>query len=473
MEELRADEVTCATSGKLVVGSPDAIIKSISTDSRSIKEGETFLALGGENFDGHNFIKEALAKGAEGLIISDNFKLAHLRVPAKITIKVEDTLKALGDLASYYRDKFRAQIIAITGSNGKTTLKEMVAKILGQNYRVLASPKSFNNAIGVPLTLLKLERNHQILVMEMGTNHPGEIRRLVRMARPDIGVITNIGDTHLEHFGDRWGVARAEFELFEEMHQGTAILNQDDPYLVSLRKKLNLKTITFGVKERADVMAQDIQNLGLEGVRFNLKVKMEQGEETMEVRLPILGEHNVYNALACGAIIKALNLEMDLLPEGLSDFRPPPGRSQIIEINGIKIIDDTYNANPNSVFCAIKTLAELPSVGKKICILGDMLELGQAAKFFHMELGERLAKMEIDLVFTVGEFTRLCAEQAIKGGFSEDKVFVSSDHQEALKKLGPILEEGDLLLIKGSRRMHMEQIIKGLKNKKTEEQNVN
>ncbi len=463
MEVLRVDEALHATLGRLVIGKSHSIIKGFSTDSRSIKPGEVFIALIGERFDGHHFIPEVLKKGAEGVIVSKDLPLTRFK--PELAIKVEDTLKALGMLASYYRRKFQIRVVAITGSNGKTTLKEMTAKVLNQQFAVLASPKSFNNFIGLSLTLLGLEHKHQFLVVEMGTNHPGEIAKLTRIAKPTIGVITNIGDAHLEFLGDRWGVARAKFEIFEGIEDGVAILNQDDPYIISLGKELKLKKVTLGIKKKADLVASDIQSLGLEGIRFSLRVKIERKDETIEVKLPVLGTHNVYNALACGAIIKALDLEMDLLPKGLASFKLPSGRTGLIKIGKIMVIDDTYNANPTSTSEAIQTLMNLPTQGRKICILGDMLELGQAAKLFHMKTGEMVAKMGVDLLFTVGDLVRVSAQEATKAGLPPENVFVSEDNQETLERLLPVLKEGDVILIKGSRRMGMERIIESLKER--------
>jgi len=448
-----------ALQGQIKRGNPETEYQGISTDSRSVKAGEIFLALKGDIFDGHNFIDEVITKGALGVIVQSGTFVAPDR-QGLIVIEVNDTLYALGECAAQYRRRYNIPIVAVTGSNGKTTTKEMIASILSIKKRVLKNQGNLNNVIGLPLSLLKLSCDHDVGVFELGMNRKGEIARLTKIARPTVGIVTNVGPVHLEYLKTIDDVAEAKGELFKNLPSGaTAIINRDDPIIEKLSSKFSGKKITFGIRNHGDVTAKNIFAMGTDGIRFDLVIR----EKTFPVFLPMVGEHNVMNALAAAGAVIALGEHPVIIPEGLKNFRNLSLRQQLIALpEGITIINDTYNANPVSMKKALATFSVLKGASRGIVILGDMLELGRHANVHHWELGEEVAKTDVSFLLLMGEFSSQVREGACHGGLPSPAIFIGKTHQELVVFLRNVLSHGDWILVKGSRRMAMEKVIEGL-----------
>lgn len=450
-------ELVEATKGEILQGESQWHCDGISTDTRTLEAGNLFVALRGENFDGHDYLDKAAGCGASGLLIRIDHKERLSSTPEELpAIGVSDTLEAYGQIAGYWRRKFNIPVIAITGSSGKTTTKEMVAAIVSRGKNTLKTEGNLNNQIGLPLTLFGLTSLHQIAVVEMGTNCPGEILKLANIAKPDIGLITNIGPAHLEGLGSLKAIAEEKGSLWKAMAgQGTAVINNDDPLIVSLGEKWSLKRITFGMENQSDVMARHIKAEGSEGVHFDLFLE----DVIVPVFLRAVGNYNIKNALGAASACYALGLSPEEIAAGLANFRPIEGRTQIIQLaNGIHLLTDTYNANPYSVAEVLKTLQELRGSKKAIAVLGDMLELGKTAEKWHYEIGAIVAKNSIDLLFLKGTMTRHLAQGAIENGFSKEKIIFFENPGEVVSRLLPVLNHGDWILIKGSRKMKMEAI---------------
>jgi UDP-N-acetylmuramoyl-tripeptide--D-alanyl-D-alanine ligase len=449
-----------ATGGTLVQGNPEAAFTGVSTDSRSIKPGDLFFALRGERFDGHHFIAEALRKGAQGGVVDQEGRWgADKEVPI---IQVADTLQALGDLAHLWRRRHPIPLIAVVGSTGKTTTKEMTAGILGRHEKVLKNPGNLNNLIGLPLSLLKMNSTDRAAVLEIGMNRPGEIRRLAHIAKPDLGIVTNIGPVHLEGVGSLEGVKEAKGELLEGMDaHGTLIFNADDPRVVELSKRFRGNKTSFGVINPAHWTATDIGTRDAGGVSFRLAGP--PGE--ISVALSLMGGKQVYNALAAAAAVSHLGVDLEEIKEGLTACQPLPMRMELITVGqGIRIINDAYNANPQSMEFALSALGEVTG-GRKIAVLGDMWELGEYALQAHRELGRSVKEQGIDFLFILGQFAPQVAQGAQEAGMKPDAVFIGKDHHEVSLHLARIVRPGDWVLIKGSRIMIMEKIIKELRDR--------
>jgi len=456
-EPLTIATVLEATGGSLIQGDIQTPVAGVSTDSRSIKPGELFFALRGERFDGHRFVAEALKRGGRGVVVD---KQGHGIADETIAIiEVTDTLQALGDLANLWRRKHPIPVIAVVGSNGKTTTKEMVAGILQPKGTVLKNPGNLNNLIGLPLSLLKMNANDRVAVLEMGMNHIGEILRLTRIAEPNVGIVTNIGPVHLEGVGSIEGVMKAKGELLEGMGaHGSLIFNADDPRVVALSTEFTGAKICFGIKNPADWMARDIRTRRDGGVTFRLIGS--SGEITIALKL--MGEHQVYNALAATAATSHLGAGIGEIKRGLESFQPPPMRMELIFLGkGIKIINDAYNANPPSMESALHTLADITE-GRKIAVLGDMWELGEFAQQAHRELGRQVKEYGIDLLFLLGQFAPHVAQGSQEAGMPPEAVYIGEDHHAVSLRLARQLHKGDWVLVKGSRIMKMETIIKEL-----------
>lgn len=412
---LSIQEVLQATGGQLRGSRTERVFRGVSTDSRQISEGNLFICLEGENFDGHHFMGAAVASGAAGLVVRRDASLELREIPGGTPlILVKDTLAALGDIARFWRRKMNVPVIAITGSSGKTTTKEMTATILGQMGKILKTEGNFNNQVGLPLTLLQLNRRHKVAVVEMGTNRPGEIGRLTRIAEPEIGLITNIGPAHLEGLKSLELIRKEKSDLFQKMAQGgTAIVNVDDEALQSLNDRWQGRRLTFGLKRKADVTAVKIRKRKARGMSFTLKIGQMRGE----VELRAAGEHNLYNALAAAAASVAFGADPGVICRGLTSFQPIPGRFEIHPLRmGAYLINDAYNANPLSVQEALKTLRELKGRHRSAVILGDMLELGKQAGKLHTDVGRLIAETGVDQVFLKGDFSRETAAGAMAGG---------------------------------------------------------
>jgi UDP-N-acetylmuramoyl-tripeptide--D-alanyl-D-alanine ligase len=447
-------QILKATSGKLVSGSKSVIIKGISIDSRTIKRQEAFLAIKGNNFDGHDYITRALKKGASCIIKEAKNKN---KIPGSAAcIEVKDTVKALGDIARYWRERFDIPVIAVSGSNGKTTVKDMIAGVLSQKFKVLKNEGTKNNQIGLPLTVLKLDDSYDIVVLELGTNHPGEIGYLVKIARPDIGVVTNIGPGHLEHFGDLSGVFKEKTALIRNLSKpAIAVLNADDRLLKNeiTRKTKRTFVLGFGIKNQSDFFASDIAQ---QQCRLNFCVNRRQ-----VFKLNTLGYSNIYNALIAVAIARIFGLDYKDIAKKIAAFDFPKGRLKFMRSGNIRFIDDTYNSNPLSLQQALNALDKFQTAGRKIFVMGDMLELGRKQRAFHIQAGREIARV-CDALIAVGRLSKLAAQQARYCGLNSGNIFTCSTAQEAAKILRAKLsvKNSDIVLVKGSRAMKMEEVLK-------------
>lgn len=435
----------------------NALFLGISIDSRTIQQDNIFFALKGERFDGHDFVKDAIQKGAKGIVVKEK-KAKEFKDFSKgdvFFLVVDDTKSSLGKVAKWYREKFALKTVAITGTNGKTTTKDMVAKVLEGKYSVLKSPKSYNNLVGIPLTLFQLTPEIEVLVVELGTTDLGQIGVLTEIVSPDIGVVTNIGPAHLESMRSLERIAKAKFELLDGINlEGVAILNIDDKIISEKIQKNKLKAITFGIRNRADYFAKDVRFSERGWVSFTLN--------DFRIDLKLLGEHNVYNALAAFAVGERLGLKKEDIKTALEKYTPSEFRMELVEIGKIRVINDSYNANPVSVKFALETLKRMENKGRKIALLGDMLELGEKSKHFHREIGKLIPQSDIDLLLTFGNLSEFIAQSAKDSNMNKTKILSFSDRGEVISYLSKNLCDGDLLLVKGSRKMELEKVVDAL-----------
>ena len=457
MEVLGIGEIVSASKGRLINSGGDLTVGGVSIDSRRINPGDMFIALEGESFDGHDFISRAIENGA-ALVVAQKV-LNECRIPY---ILVEDTLKALQEIARYYRNKFHIPFVAITGSSGKTTTKDMIASVLSQRFRVLKTEGNLNNAIGLPLTLLNLQYSHEIAVLEMGMNSPGEISLLSDIVRQDISVISNIGTAHIEMLGSRENILKAKLEIFSYFDSGsTAVINGDNDMLASFDSK-EYMIVRYGLDESNDIYAYGIEEKGEEGIVFT--VDIEGVPESFKVLLP--GMHNVYNALSAIAIARFFGMEAEDIRKGLMSFKPSKMRMDIINLrSGIKIINDAYNANPESMRAAMNVLQSLKSQRRSVCILGDMLELGDSSEREHYGIGEYAAATGVDVIAAIGNFADAVKRGAEASGKDSKNIYVFPAKEEAVLHLGKILKPGDVVLVKGSRSIKMEYIVDFLRER--------
>lgn len=452
------DQVLDATGGKLLAGGGRKLFEGVSTDSRQIKKDNIFIALSGDRFDGHQFIEAALAGGAACAIVQNEEKVDVKTMDSGVClIKTADTLTALGDLAHAYRMRFNMPVIALTGSSGKTTTKEMLASILEVEKRVLKTQGNLNNLIGLPQTLFCLTNQHDLAILEMGTNTRGEIKRLTQIASPDIGLITNVGPAHLAGFGTIDGVRREKGDLFFTMDPSkTIVVNLDDESVSSVAEKWAGRRVTFSMTANADVSVGDVKKNGARGVSFNLLV----GGRKQKVDMKIAGIHNIYNAMAAAATAVAAGFGPDAISRGLASFQPVGGRMEILKLqNGAFVINDAYNANPASMREALLTLKDLRGAHHAFAFLGDMLELGDAAPEMHRKIGMLLATTGVTAAFLQGDFAGVMAAGAMDGGLAGSQVMLLKDDEEAMAYLKKKLRKGDWILIKGSRRMKMDRLV--------------
>lgn len=459
---LTIEEVLRATGGKLLQGGENAF-QGISTDSRTVVEGELFVALKGARFDGHHYALEALKKKAGGVLIEED-KVGDIRwngYRSRVVIAVKDTLAALGEIARSWRRQYKTPVVALTGSNGKTTTKEMVAACLETTFPILKTKGNLNNLIGVPLTLLALTERERVVVLEMGMNVPGEIRRLTEIAEPDVGLITNIQTVHLEGMGSLERLKEEKGELYRRMRRdGTILVNQDDARVVDLASDYPGQKITLGIEHPADVMAKEVRLRGAEGTSFTLILE----GEVVEIHLPLLGRHFIPNALSAMAVACLFGVEVKEAKKALENFQPFPMRMEVVPLQGGKtVINDAYNANPYSMEFALETLVEVKGKGRTIAVLGDMLELGNFAKEAHQRIGQKVSQLSIDFLLAMGEEAPVVVESAIRYGFPAERAHVVESHFEAVSLLRRIIQTGDWILVKGSRRMAMEKIVEGLR----------
>jgi len=459
MMELLIDEIVRATEGKLIKGNLKDKVMGISTDSRKVKKDELFIPLKGEKYDGEDFVKDAIDKGASAVITARLDNVECLKDFSVNVIYVNETLEALHKIASYYRKKFNIPFIAVTGSSGKTTTKDMIAQILSKKYKVLKTEGNFNNEIGLPLTIFNLEDTHQIAVVEMGMNGFGEIRRLKNIVKPQVAVFTNIGVAHIEKLGSRENILKAKTELIEDFkEENVIVLNADDDMLSKIPLQYSSKYYRYGIKS-GEIKACDIEK-GEKDIKYTLKYKNLE----KEIKLSIPGIHNVYNSLAAICVGLEFGINVEDMAEALKDFQPGKMRLNIIEKGDIKIIDDVYNANPDSMKAALSVLRDLPAK-RKIAVLGDMLELGEYAVEAHKEIGKLVADSHIDILITSGDMSKYIAEESKVCGMKENNIFVCNTNKEVNEILKDIIKEGDSILVKGSRGMKMEQIVQFLQER--------
>lgn len=422
----------------------------ISTDSRQTKERELFCALRGDRFDGHDFVMSVQAKALAAVVEESWFEKTAR--PAGNFLVVQDVLQALQKCGRAVRRRWGGPVVAIGGSNGKTTTKELVASVLSQVHRIHRTPGNLNNHIGVPLTLAGLQREHQVAVVEMGTNHFGEIAHLCTIAEPDYGLITNIGREHLEYFQDLQGVARAELELFDYLaeHDGTALVNIDDPTLRAA-KWGELRTLTFGFSEGAQVRGVHA-TMGEDGcAAFSV--------DGVSMRVPIPGAHNALNALAAVALGRQFGVSLPDARAGVESCGSISKRMQVERIAGVTVINDAYNANPDSMRAALDSLVAMPASkpARRVAVLGDMLELGAASIAAHREIGDKISRLALDAVFACGKAARELAAAIDRHRVS--LVWHFDDKAELCTAVNQFLRSGDVVLVKGSRGMAMEQVV--------------
>jgi len=432
----------------------DQAVLGVSIDSRSIRKGELFVALQGETFNGHQFIEESINKGAVAAVVDRKYTVPENIKEKGIIVPVNNTLSALQQIARKYRHGFNIPVIGITGSNGKTTTKEMIAEILSTNFNTVKSQGNYNNHIGVPLSILQWDEDAEVAVMELGTNHFGEIHTLCTILNPTHGVITNIGKAHLKFFDSLEGVTKAKQELIEYLSpQGHAILNGDDPFLYPLRNMCE-KTVLYGFSHRCDVRGEH-SRIDAEGYP-SMKV------DDKKIKLMIPGLHNLSNALAGIAVARSLQVKDTDIINILTNYQPIQNRMNIVYDDKVKIINDTYNANPSSMLESLKTLKIVSNKGgRSIAVLGDMMELGSHSKAEHRNIGEKAYRIGIDALFCYGEMGEYVYEGALHAGMKN--IYYYFDKVRLLEDLNSFMEKGDVILVKGSRSMKMEDIIRGIK----------
>ena len=451
-----------ATGGKLLRGNPDLAVGDVSTDTRNIRPGACFVALPGERRDGHEFIPAAVSAGAGALIVSRGLEdLAVSESPEIAVVRVQDTLFALGELARFHRKLFSCPVVGITGSNGKTGTKEMTAEILGVKRSVLKNKGNFNNLIGVPLTLLGLGPEHEVAVVEMGINVPGEMARLVEIAAPTTGVITNIHPAHLEGLGSLDGILSEKGRLWTGLEkEGLAAVNMDDPRLRAFSEKIRVRTVTYS---RSDPSAR---------VRVDGEIEIRDGsscfrlvldEETVPVVLPLTGDHQVQNALAASAVCLGLGETAETIALGLSRCRPGPQRLRVHHLaDGRTLVDDTYNANPGSMLAAVRTVLTASAGKPLVVVLGEMRELGPETESLHFELGRRIGELPVSRLVTLGKLAAGISRGAREAGLPVGSCHDASTHEEIVALLRDTAPRDAWILVKGSRGMTMERVVEGI-----------
>lgn len=450
-------EVVLATGARILQqGRRDMLYRNVTTDTRTVGEDDLFAALKGEKFDGHDFIEQAVSDGAAGVIVED---AARLYPDGDYTIfVVKNTRKAYQDLALFHRRRFSIPVVAVTGSAGKTSTRALIATVLEQKYNVLQTEKNFNNEIGLPRTLLQLTKEHGACVVELGMRGLGQIKELADIAEPTVGVVTNVGKSHIELLGSQAQIAKAKGELVEALgSDGTAVLNQDDKRVAAMAGKCKGKVVGFGIINDAPVMAGTIKN-SEKGLSFTCRCF----DQVIDVHMAVIGTHNVYNALAAVAVGRLLGLSEHQMQKGLAEYKGVPMRQELVNIDNVVFVNDAYNANPASMKEAVDTLVTLTG-GRKIAVLGGMLELGDWAEKEHEKIGTYLADKKVDVLIALGDEARFMAKAAKAAGMNE--VYTVTTHAEAAAVLRRIMRQGDTVLLKGSRGFAMEKILPYIERK--------
>jgi UDP-N-acetylmuramoyl-tripeptide--D-alanyl-D-alanine ligase len=450
MNPLSISQIAKLAEANLETGDETISIERISTDSRTIKKGELFVALSGENFDGHNFMESVAESGAAGAILAPDWKG---KVPSKFAIiRANDTLVAYQTLASNYRKSLSLRVLAITGSNGKTSTKDFAASVLGRKFRVTKTQGNFNNHVGLPRTILEATSADEVAVWEIGMNHPGEIAPLAKIAAPDAAIITNIGVAHIEFMGTREAIAQEKGALAEAVgSDGTVILNADDLFSEGIARRTRARVIFAGVQSGI-LLATDIEQTS-DGSDFTIL----EGAHRCRAHLSVPGSHMIQNALLATAAGRAFGVLLEECAIGLATAPLTKARLQIKEINGVLFLDDSYNANPDSMKAALRTLVELSADGKRIAVLGEMRELGAESDRGHQEVGEEAAALGVDQLIGIGAMGEVIARASKRAGLEKSSAVASTS--EAADLLVDLAEPGDLILIKGSRLARTEEVI--------------
>jgi len=450
MDPLSLRQIAEFAKGSLAAGDAGLTVAKVSTDSRTVQPGDLFVALRGENFDGHKFVEQVSERGAVGAMVEESWKGT---TPTKFAlIRVPDTLAGYQNLAANYRRSLPLKVIAITGSNGKTSTKDFVAATLSRGFRVTKTEGNFNNHVGLPQTMLAASSSDEIAVWEIGMNHPGEIAALSKLAAPDVAIITNVGLAHIEFMGSREAIAVEKRALAEAVDAGgTVILNADDPFSQGIAERTRAKVILAGI-ENGSVRANEVSQSAT-GCEFTIL----EGAHRCRAQLPVPGIHMVQNAMLAVAAGRAFGLSLENCAAGLASAPLTKARLQIKEINGIQFIDDSYNANPDSMKAALRTLVELDADGRRIAVLGQMSELGEESERGHREVGEAAAALGIDELIAVGATGAAMARAAQKAGLEKSLSVDSPD--AAAEILGETASPGDLILVKGSRSARMERVL--------------
>ena len=456
-------QVLEATGGSLISGTADMGFAGIGIDSRTIDSDHLFVAIAGESHDGHRFVADVLDRGVKGVVVADgqvaNMPMMDRMVAGRIAcVAVADTTRALGVLARFNRNRGGLKVVAITGSNGKTSTRMLMEPVISKKYETLSTSGNQNNHIGLPLTLLRLTPAHRVAVLELGMNHAGEIDGLGRICQPDVGVITNVGPAHLEGLGTIENVAMAKGELLHTIRPGgAAILNADDPRVVVLADSVDRPVIYFGSDHRAQVRADDIR-LTDAGTAFTLTTPSGSVPVTLASPVRVM----VSNALAAAAAGEVMGVALGHIQAGLEAFSPQAGRMGIRMLgHDIRLVDDTYNANPDSMVAAIETLTRMRGNHRTIAVLGDMLELGPQSAALHRNIGRAVGDARIDRIYVAGGFATAVADGALDRQMAADRIFTGTK-EAIIEQLSDQLQAGDLILVKGSRGMAMEQVVEAI-----------
>ncbi|MBI4126920.1 MAG: UDP-N-acetylmuramoyl-tripeptide--D-alanyl-D-alanine ligase [Deltaproteobacteria bacterium] len=452
------DDIVKATGGALLqAGTPSVKITGVSHDTRATLGSTLFVAIPGPRFDGHTFVAEAARKGAVAALVSH----VVAAPPSMALIKVEDTIRALGDLAHAWRQKFSVPCVAITGSNGKSTTKQMATAIASELGDVLATEGNFNNLIGLPLTLFRWRDHHRAAILEMGMNTPGEIQRLTEITRPTVGLITNVTAAHLERLGSVEAVARAKGELFDTMgKEAIAIINDEDPWAKKLGAAFRGRCIHYGMQNESDVRFCHMETPAFDTTTFTVAAK----EKEVTITLPVMGVHNVLNAMAAIAIGEALGVDLERAAKRLQSFKPMAMRFEQIQLaNGVRLIHDAYNANPESMTAALTTIATAKRAGRFIAVLGDMLELGAASAKLHRDVGTKAVQCGVDQLYAVGRFAAAMVDGARSAGMKNGQARAEQELDAVKDDVLGTLKTGDVILVKASRGMKFERLVEFLK----------
>ncbi len=458
MEPRTLNYIAEACEGRVIWGDPAQVVSGICIDSRQVRPGECFFAIRGSSNDGHKFVAEALQRGATAAVVEPG--RAQIQPGLRATlIEVQDTRRALAALARRYRMDFNPVVIGVAGSNGKTTVKELLGQVIGACMKAVWSPASYNNEIGVPLTVLQLSNEHKVLVVELGTNHPGELAPLIEIVKPEIGILTSIGREHLEFFGSIEGVLEEERQLAALLPaEGVLVINGDDQFCRRAISETRAKVITVGFDASCQWRAVQTRLLR-GGIKFEVQAPSPDYCGVYEV--PLIGKHQAVNVLLVLAVCAELGLPPKRVRAALIRCKSAPMRMELQEIGGVRVINDAYNANPDSMVAALRALSGLPGRGRRIAVLGEMAELGDQSPILHREVGKEAAKLQIDQLITVGSLAKFIAEGARTNGLGRTMEFETPE--DAVRALLSIAQPGDVILIKASRRAKFERIVEGLR----------